>query len=139
MKLGRSPCRRDLDTSPAWSGKERRVWILIDLDVLDGRRRHARPIRLDSVYNQRHAIRSGSVWVQEARQSGDVVLIKDGKAIQRVAVERVAVLILADFCADLCRRVRSSNGHLLLDASDCQDNLQGCSCCATGNDVYLGF
>src|SRR5580704_12630885 len=105
MKLGCPPSCGDLDTRPTRSGKECRVRILIDLDVLDCRRRDTWPIRFDSVYNQRHAIRSGSVWVQEARQGSDVVLIEDGKAIQSISVDRVAVLVLADFRADLSRRV----------------------------------
>lgn len=81
--------------------EERRVWVLVDLDVRYSRCRYAWAIGFDSIYDQGDPIRSRRIGIQETGERGDVVLIENGQAIQSAAIERVAILILTDLGADL--------------------------------------
>ena len=56
---------------------------------------HSRPIGLDAVYNKRDTtVRARSVIVEKPGHRGDVVLVKNRNAIERVAVDRICVLVV---------------------------------------------
>src|SRR5882762_9449945 len=67
----------DLDTGPAWSGEERGVGVLIDLDVLDGGGRNARSVGLHAVYNEGHTVGAGCVIAEKTGEGADVVHVED--------------------------------------------------------------
>ena len=90
---GRSALGDDFQTSAAGTREARGVWVVVDLYFLNGGGSHAGSVGLDAVDDQRDAVGSGGVVVEEAGHGGDVVLIEDRDAVERVAVDGVGVLV----------------------------------------------
>ena len=83
----------DLQPRAARPGKSRRIWVLVDSDFLNRRRRNSRPVCLNPVHDQRDAIRPDGAVIQKARKHADVIPIKHRHAIQRRSVQVIRILI----------------------------------------------
>lgn len=97
------------------------VGILVDPHFLDGGSCDAWPVGFDAVDDQRDAIGGDRVVVQEAGERGDVVLIKNGNAIEGRTFESVGALILRRVGGDLWGRIgpANSDGFRLRSESKC--------------------
>ena len=81
----------DFNPAAPGPGELRRIGILVDLDLLDGRRAHADAVGFGAVDHQRHAVGADGGRVQESRHHPDVVLIEHRKVLERRLIRRDGV------------------------------------------------
>ena len=93
MEIGGAGLGSNFQASAAGIGEKNGVGILVDADFLNGGRSDAGSVGFDAVDDQRDAVGGGGVVVEEARERGDVVLVKNRDAIKGVAFEGVGALV----------------------------------------------
>jgi len=93
MEIGGAGLSSNFQASAAGIGEKNGVGILVDADFLNGGRSDAGSVGFDAVDDQRDAVGGGGVVVEEARERGDVVLVKNRDAIKGVAFEGVGALV----------------------------------------------
>src|SRR6266849_5392453 len=96
----RSALGNDFQPSAAGTREARGIRVVVDLYFLNCRGSHARTVGLDAIDDERDAVGSGRIVVQKARHGRDVVLIEDGYAVERVAVDDVRVLVIGALGSD---------------------------------------
>ncbi len=90
---GRPALGDDFQPRAAGAREARGVWVVVDFYFLNGGGSDAGSVGLNAVDDERDAVGSGGVVVEEAGHGGDVVLIEDGYAVERVAVDGIGVLV----------------------------------------------
>lgn len=114
MILHRPRLEHDFDAAAAGTRVLRRIRILIDLDLLNGRRRNVQVVDFDAVDHQRRAVRADCARIEEARHRREHVLVEYRQVLDRLVVDRRRVEIRRGVGLHLGRRV--ADGHLLGDA-----------------------
>lgn len=102
MHLRRAAFGGQFKTGTAWTGNERRVGILVDRHALDSGRWNSGAVRLNSVHDQRNAVSACRVWIEEALEGRDVVIVEDGSLVECSAFEDLSALVAVGFCRNLC-------------------------------------
>ncbi len=125
MVGGCSALGDDFQAGAAGTGKARGVRIVVDLYFLDGGGSDTGSIGLDAVDDECDPVGSGSVVVEEAGHGGDVILIEDRDAVERVAVDGVGVLVFRTLGADEGGRSPGSNGDGFVGNCDLKDDSNG--------------
>src|ERR1017187_7896636 len=124
--IGRcSALGNDFQASAARAREASGVWVVVDLYFLDGGGSNAGPIRFDAVHDERDAVGSSSVVVEEAGHGCNVGLIKDGDAVERVAVDGAGVLVFGTLGADEGCGISGGDGDGFVGNRDLQDDANG--------------
>src|ERR1700756_5858539 len=100
MEVRRSTLCDNFQAGAAGARETRRVRIVVDLHFLHCGGRDAGTVGFDPIYYQGHAVGAGGVVVQESGHRGDVILIKDGNAVESVTVYGVGILVFGSLSAD---------------------------------------
>ena len=99
--------------------------VVVDLYLLNGGSRDAGSVGLDAVHHQRDTVGSDGVVVEEARHGGDVVLIEDGNAVERIAIDGGGILVGGIVGADGGRRVSGGDGDAFVENRDLHGDANG--------------
>src|SRR3982074_223857 len=110
MKGRRSALGDDFQAGPSGAREARGVGVVIDLHFLDGRGSNAGSVGLDAIDHERDPVGSCRIVVKKAGHSRDVVLVEDGDAVERVAVDEVGVLVFRSLGTDDGNRNSGSDG-----------------------------
>src|SRR5260370_2626366 len=84
----------NFDIAAAGPGKLRRIGILIDAHLLNGRGRDCRAGNFDAVNNELRAICAERSGIEDSRHGSDIVLIEDGHTFQKSLTSITAIAIL---------------------------------------------
>ena len=122
MERGTGVLRNDLDAPPAGPGKLRRVGILVDADLLDGRRTHAERAGFHTIHDQRRTARARGTGIQENGHPRYIVLIEHGKLFHEVRVHGRGIAVGGRLGRDLA--VGIVDGDFRGDARDFQSEGQ---------------
>ena len=114
---------KDLDAAAAGPRVLRRVGILVDADLLHGRRAHVQRVHFHAVDDDGDATVAERSGIEKAREGHDVVVVEDRQTFEHALVDRHRI--------DIARRVRIhllcsvADGDLLGQAGDGEDQLLG--------------
>src|ERR1700736_60267 len=106
----RSALGDDFQAGATGARETRGVRVVIDLHFLDGRGSNAGSVGLDAIDHERDPVGSGRIIVKKAGYSRDVVLVEDGDAVERVAIDEVGVLVFRTLGTDEGDRNSRSDG-----------------------------
>ena len=109
--IGRSSALGDdFQTGAAGAREARGVRVVIDFHFLDGRGSNAGSVGLDAIDHERDPVGSRRIIVKKAGHSRDVILVEDGDAVERVAIDEGGVLVFRTLGTDEGDRNSGSDG-----------------------------
>src|SRR6202165_2340251 len=125
MKGRRSALGDDFQAGTSRAREARGVGVVIDLHFLDGRGGTAGSVGLDAIDHERDSVGSRRIIVKKAGHSRDVVLVEDGDAVERVAIDEVGVLVFRTLGTDEGDRNSGSDGDRFASNRNLQSHAKG--------------
>src|SRR5258708_410917 len=121
----RSALGDDFQAGAAGTREARGVRVVIDLHFLDGRRSNAWSVGLDAIDHERDPVGSRRIIVKKAGHRRDVVLVEDGDAVERVAIDEVGVLVFRTLGTDEGDRNSGGDGDRFAWNRNLQSHAKG--------------